>query len=192
VWPILLIVAAVAAVIAILMNWGAITDWLKEMWDGFVAFIKRIPGAWVDAAKAMIDGLVKGIKDGAAAVWKAMSDLAGGAIDSFKSKLGIKSPSVVMRATMQHVTDGAVLGAEDGIGEIESAGASMATAVTDGASSVKAAPSNGGATATRSAPLIGQVIVNANTKEDAQSIADTIVATLERAYSMSGGEAPAT
>lgn len=119
-WPVLAVVAAVAAVIAILMNWGAIVDWLTEMWDGFVAFIKRIPGAWVDAAKAMIDGLVKGIKDGAAAVWKAMSDLAGGAIDAFKNKLGIKSPSVAMQVAAHYTADGYVKGleeSEDTVGE---------------------------------------------------------------------------
>lgn len=42
-WPILLIIAAIAAVIAIIMNWSSITKWFGKQWDRFTGFIG---GAW--------------------------------------------------------------------------------------------------------------------------------------------------
>lgn len=193
-WPILLIVAAVAAVIAILMNWGAITTWLKEQWDGFVAFIKRIPEAWVNAAKAMIDGLVKGIKDGAAAVWKAMSDLAGGAIDAFKSKLGIKSPSAVMRLQASYTTQGFVEGIDDGLGEVESAGASMGDAAVTGAAANDNAASGGrsgsGNVINFNGPItFGSENARAAFEDFKRMLAEALGGSL---IVIGGGEAPAT
>lgn len=192
-WPILLIVAAVAAVIAILMNWGAIVDWLKEMWDGFVAFIKRIPEAWVNAAKMMIDGLVKGIKDGAAAVWKAMQDLAGGAIDAFKSKLGIKSPSAVMRLQANYTTQGFVEGIDAGVADAEAAGASLAGAAATGASSgaqPRAQASGGSRSIVIQQLTIGDSPVAQSTFA---GLKQALVEVLDGAtITIGGGEAPAT
>ncbi|AGO49264.1 tail length tape-measure protein [Cellulophaga phage phi38:2] len=48
IWPILLIVAAIAAVIAIIMNWSAISDWFIEQWDKFTSFIGAAWAALVD------------------------------------------------------------------------------------------------------------------------------------------------
>jgi len=47
-WPILLIVAAIAAVILIFKNWGAITDWFSEKWGQATAFIGE---AWSNVVK---------------------------------------------------------------------------------------------------------------------------------------------
>lgn len=42
-WPILLIIAAIAAVIAVIMNWSSITKWFGKQWDKFTGFISN---AW--------------------------------------------------------------------------------------------------------------------------------------------------
>lgn len=41
-WPILLIIAAIAAVVLIIKNWGAITDWFGEKWAQFTAWIGEL------------------------------------------------------------------------------------------------------------------------------------------------------
>ena len=147
-WPVLAVVAAVAAVIAIFMNWGAIVDWLTEMWDGFVDFIKKIPGAWVNAAKMMIDGLVKGLKDGAGAVVGAVKGLASSAINAFTGKDGIDahSPSRVFHMRGVWSAEGYAEGVEDMIPDVEDAAISMAVAGTD------ATDSAGGSKASGSSP----------------------------------------
>lgn len=38
-WPILLIIAAVAAIIAIFMNWSSIVDWFGKQWKRFTGFL---------------------------------------------------------------------------------------------------------------------------------------------------------
>lgn len=40
-WPILLVVAAVAAVVAIIMNWSKITDWFGQKWSQFTSWISE-------------------------------------------------------------------------------------------------------------------------------------------------------
>ena len=43
IWPITLIVAAIIGLIALVMNWGAVTDWLGEKWKTFMGWIS---GLW--------------------------------------------------------------------------------------------------------------------------------------------------
>ena len=42
-WPILAIIAAIVAVVLVVQNWGAITDWFGEKWTQFTSFISE---AW--------------------------------------------------------------------------------------------------------------------------------------------------
>lgn len=44
IWPITLIVLAIAAVIAIIMNWSTITEWFGEKWAQFTEWISKLWG----------------------------------------------------------------------------------------------------------------------------------------------------
>jgi len=46
-WPILLIIAVIAAVIAIIMNWGKITKWFAKIWGKFTGWISETWGKLV-------------------------------------------------------------------------------------------------------------------------------------------------
>lgn len=75
------VVAAVAAVIAIFQNWGAITEWLSGVWEGFKTFISD---TW------------NGIKELASSIWSGITDTISNAVTSVGSFIsssweGIKS-----------------------------------------------------------------------------------------------------
>lgn len=38
-WPILLIIGIIAAIVAVIMNWGKITEWFSGIWSTFTSFI---------------------------------------------------------------------------------------------------------------------------------------------------------
>jgi hypothetical protein len=86
-WPILLIVAAIALVIAAIVYWDDIVDWISGVWDDFVDGV-------TDAVDDIIDGIVNGIKTAPA---RCGGDEEHGdrRVDAFKGALGIKSPSKV-------------------------------------------------------------------------------------------------
>ena len=76
--PFLLIVLAVIAVIAlivvVIMNWGAIVDWLKGVWDGFV---KWLSGLW-DGMKEMAGNVWQGMKDTISNICQSIADFVSG------------------------------------------------------------------------------------------------------------------
>lgn len=190
-WPLFLVIAAIAAVIAIFLYWGEIVDWLSGVWDSITTFVKAIPGAWIAAAKAMIDGIVNGIKNGAKAVWDAMTNLAGGAIDAFKGKLGIKSPSAVMQLQANYTTAGFVGGLEDGQQEVDAAMNSLVTVPEAGK------PEAGGTTGGGGAKSVRIEVVNIGNSPVAKSNFDNFMAALTEwvdggNITIGGGEAPAT
>tara|TARA_B100000953_G_scaffold297883_1_gene293563 strand:- start:1964 stop:3949 length:1986 start_codon:yes stop_codon:yes gene_type:complete len=48
-WPILLIIAAIAGVIAVIMNWSTITDWFGKKWSKFTEWISSLWSNLVDS-----------------------------------------------------------------------------------------------------------------------------------------------
>ena len=75
------VVAAVVGVIAIFQNWGAITEWLSGVWEGFKTFISD---TW------------NGIKELASSIWSGITDTISNAVTSVGSFIsssweGIKS-----------------------------------------------------------------------------------------------------
>lgn len=79
-----------------------------------------------DSIEDMIDGAVKGVKDGASKLWEGFKDLAKGAVDAFKGALGIASPSKVFRAESKWIPVGAAKGIEDGKPRVTQALATLA------------------------------------------------------------------
>lgn len=67
-WPILAIIAAVAAVILVIQNWSAITDWFGQKWEQFTSWISELWGKVVSFFtefdfKAMFIGIGQAIID---------------------------------------------------------------------------------------------------------------------------------
>jgi hypothetical protein len=147
-WPILLIVAAIALVVAAFVYWEEILASISEAWWDLDKTLR-------DAVKNIITGIVNGIKNGAGAVYDAMANMASGAITAFKNKLGIKSPSAVFALQASYTTQGYVEGIEDGKKDVDSALESMVepppVAVPSGG---KAASGSGGAGASGGAPSV--------------------------------------
>jgi hypothetical protein len=77
--------------------------------------------AFQSAGPDIIDGLVSAITGGQSDVVKAMTDLAGGAIDAAKDVLGIKSPSKVFAEIGGYTAEGFAQGVDDGAGAASSA-----------------------------------------------------------------------
>lgn len=78
--------------------------------------------AGVDAAQGLVDGL----ESLAAELDSAAAKLGESIAKAVKRALGIKSPSRVLRADMQHVGDGVVLGLQDQHRKVEAAASSLA------------------------------------------------------------------
>ena len=96
------------------------------------------------AASDLISGLVTGIVANAAAVIAAMENLAGSAIDAFKAKLGIASPSKVFAEFGGYIAEGTAQGVEGGTADVAGATADMGGAAVTGAGAGAAAAGGGG------------------------------------------------
>lgn len=103
--------------------WQAITGWVAGAAQGAADFV---------------NGLVQGITNGGAAIVGAVKGLADSAVGTFKSALGIKSPSAVMAELGAHTTAGFEQGVEGGTdsaqGALEAVAAPPAAAPAGGAS----------------------------------------------------------
>ena len=108
------------AIYELIDNWQDVSDWIESWWDSFIDHP-------ADAVAAMLQGIVDGIVDGAKWVYDAMSNLADGAVDAFKSTLGIQSPSKVFRLQGHYTTAGYVEGVEEGAPAVRNALESMAS-----------------------------------------------------------------
>lgn len=86
-WPLILViaavVAAVVAVIAIIKNWGKITDWFKDKWAKFSKAIEGISvvfdtlvNAGKEWGKDMVNNFINGIKEKWEDLKKTVSNLA--------------------------------------------------------------------------------------------------------------------
>jgi hypothetical protein len=91
---------------------------------------------WAATGRAIIDGLVNGIKNGATAVKDAVGNVADTAVKTLREKLGIHSPSRVFAELGQHTAAGYAQGVD--------AGAPDANASVEGMVAVPAAGNSGG------------------------------------------------
>lgn len=91
---------------------------------GLVAFVELHIGAarqiaslaadMIGFGKDIINGLIAGIKAAPQAVWNALKSVVGFGVDNVKSFLGINSPSKLFMGYGENVTEGFVIGIEDG------------------------------------------------------------------------------
>jgi hypothetical protein len=118
--PIIFAAAKIALLGAIIIaSWDYVTSTMDSVLEYFEDFDLE------DTILGITNGIVKGIEDGAQAIYDAFTNLAKTGLDKFKSALGIKSPSRVFRMAARWIPAGAAEGIEDGSRDVEQAAADM-------------------------------------------------------------------
>lgn len=86
--PIIGVIAGIAAVIttiiAVIKNWGDITDWLSEKWNAFKDWMS---GLW-DSISEKIQGVWNGIKDFFADIWEQIYNVIEGPLKFIEGTIG--------------------------------------------------------------------------------------------------------
>ena len=93
-----------------------ISDFMAKIGEipGKIAEFFADAGSWLlDAGGQIIQGLINGINGAIAGVGEAIMSGVGGAVDSFKSFLGIASPSKLFRKFGEYTMEGFAIGIED-------------------------------------------------------------------------------
>lgn len=144
--------------------------------SGAAQYVWGLGSRFFEAGAAIVQGMANGITSRISAVRDAISMAAGDAIDWFKEKLGIQSPSRVFMQLGSYVGEGAALGIQNGAGMVRQAALGMAAAsmVPMAAMGAPAAagPAQGGSTY--------QITINAAPGMDGQEIARAVAAELDR------------
>lgn len=88
---ILAVVAIIGIIIAIIMNWGKIVDWLKGVWDGFVGWLgglwdgmKEMAGNVWNSMKDTISNVCQGIADFVSGIWQGIKDTTSNIFNGIK------------------------------------------------------------------------------------------------------------
>jgi TP901 family phage tail tape measure protein len=115
--------------------WNHIKDIAGTLLHATVALIKTIASGfgtllW-DAGKALLQGLVGGIKAMWGTVVSEVKGIAGGIVSTFKSALKIFSPSKVMEDIGLNIGRGLVRGLEGSASSVKSAASKLATYVRE-------------------------------------------------------------
>ena len=85
----------IAGVAALIINWSPLGLFYNAFAGVMGWFGIELPGSFTDFGSMLISGLVDGIKNKYAAAKEAITNIGGLAVDWFKDKLGIQSPSRV-------------------------------------------------------------------------------------------------
>ncbi len=130
--PIIGIALAIVAGIALLAagvyliyaNWGAISGWFANLWNGLKAIVNgalgwfaSLPSRFGEFGRNMITGMINGITGMLGQLKATIVGAASSAANWFKSKLGIHSPSRVFAGFGGFMMEGLSNGIEGGAGE---------------------------------------------------------------------------
>ena len=80
-WIILGIVALVAAIVMLVLNWETVVAWIGEVWDGFVAWIGQVWEGFVNWMGQVWEGFVNWIGE----VWSGFMSWIEGVLNGFVS-----------------------------------------------------------------------------------------------------------
>lgn len=91
-WIILAVIALIAAVVALVMNWDEVVAWITEVWGGFITWISEViagfvawwNGVWEGFA-AWIGQLWQGLVNGISAIWSGFVGWLRGIVDGIVS-----------------------------------------------------------------------------------------------------------
>ena len=188
------IIGAIAVVGLLVAAFVAIGVTVSSAVGGIVKFgvdaFKTLNG-YIEQAKAFGNDFVQGIIDGLGAgpLIAAVTGLATSAKDTFKSVLGIASPSKVMALEGGGpMAAGVVEGLESGEKDVASAASSVATVAVKATSDV--ASSGGGAAAPAASSSSGPVSITImidGAGKSAESIAEEVYATLMQRMALGAG-----
>lgn len=146
--------------------------------SGAAQYVMGLGARFFDAGAAIMQGMYNGITSRLGAVRDAIGSAATGAIDWFKEKLGINSPSRVFMQLGSYVGEGAALGIRQGAGLVRGAAIGMAgAAMVPMAAMAGAGAAPAGPMATASTY---QITINAAPGMDQQAIARAVASELDR------------
>ena len=153
-----LIVGAITAVVGLFGMAVVQTFKLGSALIGFFRDVITAPRklldgkSWFEAGKALVMGLVEGIKSGVGWVTGAIGNMAKSAIGAFREKFQIHSPSLLMRKDARQLPRGAALGIDDDAPKVDAAISKMGSGAT--------APRGAAGRAAAAQPLIGSLTLN--------------------------------
>jgi len=93
---------------------GTVWPWFKELPGNILKLLEGIGQLMFDIGKAVLEGLINGIKAIAGGLWDLITGIGKGIVDQFKSVLGISSPSTVMHQAGKDTMIGASEGVQAG------------------------------------------------------------------------------
>lgn len=79
-----IVAAVIAGIIAVIKNWGDITDWLSKKWNAFKDWMS---GLW-DSISEKIQGVWNGIKDFFADIWEQIYNVIEGPLKFIEGTIG--------------------------------------------------------------------------------------------------------
>lgn len=196
--PLLAAIAGIAwAAYKIYENWGPITDWFKQQWEGLTTYLSNLGARFEQIGLDLMIGLSRGIRNAYGTVKDTITGAADGAVGWFKDKLGINSPSRVFAELGGYTMAGLVQGLSNGeqgtlkaIGEFSRRFATTAALGMAGAGIAAAAPiptasaapliANGPRTLPAAAPAFSYVInIDARGGADEKAIRRVVKAELD-------------
>ena len=163
---------------------GLTLSWLGDTFMtlalGPVGPIMDMIELFTNAGPKMIDGLVKGLKNGYKAVKDAVVGLASGATDAFKGALGIKSPSRVFAQFGVQTTAGFAVGVRQAAPAAMAATSDMASKATEGGKvaveSAKAPSGRGGGLTVN----VGGITIQGGGGSSVELLEEAVVSLFER------------
>ena len=183
IWPITLVVAAIAALTAaVIYFWPQI----KKAGEAVAEFAVK---GW-NAAVDFVAGMIKGIVDGTSKLIDAVENMAKGAWKAVKDTLGIHSPSTVMFNVGANVSEGMALGIEHRAGRVEDASAGIAS--IPASRSTAGAPRSTSSTVTQKNDF--HIVINTTSEHQAHDVLEMLeenFAALVERLALSQGAAPA-
>lgn len=171
---------AVTSTLAIGTAFTLMMGKLSQIYDS----IAEVVAPWVDLflglGKDMVNGLVKGLKNGAIAIKDAVVGLGKGAVDAFKGALDIKSPSRVFAQLGVQTTAGYAVGVQQSAPMAMAATTDMASKAAEGGKvGVTAAPraqaARGGITVN-----VGGITIEGSGGNPVELLEEAVVSLFER------------
>lgn len=119
-------IAAGRGITEFFMNWTLVGAIVRN-WDEITSFMSQLVIRFTTIGGQIIDGMVSGILGGMGAVRTALHNVGESAINWFKEKLGIHSPSRVFAELGGFIAQGAANGIDDEKSRIRTASVMLAT-----------------------------------------------------------------
>lgn len=144
------------------LNWRPM-ETLRGAWAPVSGFFGGLAGQFGGYGRAIMQGLIGGVRSMLGAVRNAVVGTASAAVTGFKAVLGIRSPSRVFDGlgafTMAGLTQGLRRGGGAAVNVVSSVGGAMASALPGFGDDRPRPPAGGGASAYRASVQIGSLTI---------------------------------